>query len=1027
MVARQVIAGLLASIVVGCGRLLAAESGNVLNGNVLHQNVPIGNVTNEYRLAQAPLEAARYHKLDIPRLPIIEALKKFTTQTGLQVSFWPDAQTDQAMLVGPLRGRYTAEAALSRLRATSGLGFKRTNARSLVVMAPSMLSMSESGAMASVPEPSRRAEVEPRLRSLDRPVPLSDEAGSAGSAEIHGQLARSPIDEVIVTGSRFERAGEGPAPVQVFNRRTIDSLGATSIPDVLRYVPQQPFNRPEHYYYNAAQYSQMRGIGVDTTLILINGRRVVPTSNSLTQNAFDLNTIPLAAVDRIEVLSDSASAIYGADAMGGVVNVVLKKDIPQPVIDVQYGGASGGGDLLRTSLSAGYSGERLRSSLIFDYYSRDFLFGAERDLWIDQDYTRFGGSDYRSTAGLPGTVRSLTGDNLPGLGAAFAAIPEGSTGVGLMPADFIATAGMSNRTSTLRTLSVVPEVRQRSLALFAEYDLAAGMTAFAEALYTDRETISQDEIYSVQSALVPADNPFNPFGQPVLVDFLLDGLQPRRFVHDLEMARGTAGLRGELGSSWHWEIAATASAETDDAIGTNQVSAERVNAALAVTDPARALNPFVDGRAGSPELLSSLLEPNVHHHFSRGRQVSAFIRGGLFDWSAGTVGAVLGGEWRDEQIIYDDELQPVDNGRNVRALFTELRVPLIGRADDGRGDVLSMTVAARLDDYNDFGSTVNPQFGLMWRPARDLLLRGSYGTSFRPPSLFELHAPRMTTMNVTLRDPARNDALTTVMFISGGNPDLQPIEAESMTAGFVLTPSTVPRLRLLGNYWKIRTVNRVTLLHFTSLLAHEAQFSDRVVRDEPTPADLAANIPGRLLQLDISRMNFGRLSTSGVDVELNYEIATRWGDFVQRLSATWVNEFTAIDVPTTSPLDRVGIASPAGSVPRWRVVGGLAWKRNGVGLSATLDWLPGYMDADADGLTGRRLPSRTLVDLQASFKMDQLLGSSPLWEDLSLQAGVKNLFDELPPFADVGFAIGFDSSQGDLVGRLGYLRLTKGF
>ena len=145
---------------------------------------------------------------------------------------------------------------------------------------------------------------------------------------------------MIVTGSRIERSGEGPAPVQrVHASHAIEELGATSIPDVLRYTPQQPFTRAEHYYHNGAQYSQMRGIGVDTTLILINGRRVVPTSNSLTLNAFDLNSIPLAAVEKIEVLSDSASAIYGADAMGGVINVVLKKEIPQPVLDVQYGGA----------------------------------------------------------------------------------------------------------------------------------------------------------------------------------------------------------------------------------------------------------------------------------------------------------------------------------------------------------------------------------------------------------------------------------------------------------------------------------------------------------------------------------------------------------------------------------------------------------------------------------------------------------------------------------------------------------------
>jgi iron complex outermembrane receptor protein len=403
------------------------------------------------------------------------------------------------------------------------------------------------------------------------------------------------------------------------------------------------------------------------------------------------------------------------------------------------------------------------------------------------------------------------------------------------------------------------------------------------------------------------------------------------------------------------------------------------------------------------------------------------MRGELFDLPAGPLQAVVGGEWRDEAVIYDDLTQAVDAGRDVRAAFTELRVPLIGPAAGSRDDVLSMTVAARLDDYSDFGSTVNPQFGLMWQPVEDLLLRGSYGTSFRPPSLFELHSPRINAANVSVADAARNGAVSNVELLIGGNRNLRPIQAESMTAGFVLTPSALRGLRVLANYWKVQTEHRVTLLHFTSLLANEDMFGDRVIRDVPTPQDIAAGIPGRLLQLDMSRMNFGRLTTSGIDVEVNHEIETRWGSFMPRLSATWVHEFVAVEVPTTKPIDRVGIAHSAGSIPRWRVVGTLGWKRNGLGLSTTLDWTSAYMDADADGLTGRRLPPRALVDVQASFAMDELLGPAPLWDDLKLQAGVKNLFDELPPFADIGFGIGFDSSQGDLVGRLGYIRLSKGF
>ncbi len=1006
MVAKQVIAGLVAAVLAGGGWPDTAPAQNA------HGTAP---ATQEY-------------VLDIPRLPIIEALKEFTTQTGLLISFWPDAQTDQALLVGPLRGKFTAEVALTRLLAESGLVYRRTNARSLVVIAPSLLGVPRNGVSGSDEDRSRLAEGQPYLHKRNSPPnPSVAATGRAGSTAIIGEPTVVDVDEVIVTGSRIERSGEGPAPVQVFTRRMIEELGATSIPDVLRYTPQQPFTRPEHYYGGGAQYSQMRGIGVDTTLILINGRRAVSTANSLTLNAFDLNSIPLAAVDRIEVLSDSASAIYGADAMGGVINVVLKKEIPQPVLDLQYGGARGGADMLRASFSAGYQTERLRASAIFDYYRRDFLLGAERDLWSNQDYTRYGGVDYRSAAGVPGTVSSSNGENLPGLSSSFAMVPEGSDGIGLTPRDFAATAGVRNKTSPSNALSIVPEVEQRSLALFGEFDLTPDLTAFAEVLVTNRQVDSREGTFYVENALVPAENPFNPFGQPVLVDVVLDGLEPRRFEHDTDWIRGASGLRGPLSATWEWELSALVSTETGDARRAVDISTERVAEALAQTDPARALNPFVDGPAGSPALLASLIEPDHDRHFSRGRQLSAVMHGDWLELPAGPIRAVVGSEWRDEKMIYDDRTLPVNTGRDMRAAFTELRVPLVAGAASREADTLSLTLAARLDDYSDVGSSLNPQLGLLWRPVDDLLFRGSYSTSFRPPSLFELHAPRTTVTRAGIPDPARNGELSTVTFVAGGNPDLRPIEADSMTAGFVLTPSAMPGLRLLANYWKIHSDHRVTFVHFSTMLAHQEAFQDRIVRELPTAADVAAGIPGRLSQLDLSRMNFGRLTTSGIDFEAKYERSTRWGEFTPRLSATWVHEFTAIDVPNTPGVDRVGIASSVGSIPRWRVVGGIGWKRNGVGLSTTLDWLPGYLDADLSGITGRRLPSRTLVDLQASFALDELIGPSPLWDDLKLQLGVKNAFDETAPFADIGFSLGFDSSQGDLVGRFSYLRLSKGF
>lgn len=978
--------------------------------------------------AQTKISAAQVYVFDISELPIIDALKEFTTQTGLLVSFWPDAQTDQTMLVGPLRGKYTAEAALNRLLAKSGLAYQRTNDRSLVVMAPSLMGGPRNGVTPTDKEQIKQADSKPNLREESGPESVASvvAAGSPGTASHDGPIWREQFDEIIVTGSRMERSGEGPAPVQVFTKETFQLLGAATVQDVLRYTTQQPFTRAQSYYQSGAEYAQMRGIGVDTTLILINGRRVVPTSNSLVLNAFDLNTIPLAAVERIEVLSDSASAIYGADAMGGVINVVTKRRIPDPVLDVLYGGVDDGGGTLRSSLSVGYETARSRSSLILDYFEQDFLMGAERERSADQDYRRYGGSDFRSTAGAPGTIRSSDGQNLPGLSSSFAAVPHGSTGIGLTPADFAATAGVRNWTSPSSISSIMPKAHQRSAAWFAEIDLTSGLTAFTQVLYTNRDTVTQDELHAVLGATVPATNPFNPFGQAVVVDMSLDGVPPRQYAHELELTRGVGGLRGSWGSNWEWEISAMASSESDE-YSTKQLSAARVAAALSTTDPGRALNPFVDGPGGSPELLASLLTPTVRHHFSRGRQLSTFLRGSLFDLPAGSLDAVVGGEWRDESMINGDVTQMVNDGRRVKAAFAELSVPLISSTPYRKADVLSLTAAARLDDYSDFGSTVNPQFGLMWRPLPDLLLRGSFGTSFRPPSLYELRSPRSTAANVPLKDPARNNALTTVSLIGGGNPNLQPIEADSMTAGFVLTPSEVPGLRLLGSYWKIHTNHRVTALHYSQLQANEDIFSDRVLRAEPTAADIAAGVPGRLLLLDVTRMNFGRLTTDGIDFEVSYDWETSLGTLMPRVSATWVDEFIAVDIPGQAPINRVGLAHTAGSIPRWRVVGSLAWQRGALGLSTTVDWRPAYMDAEIAGPTGRRLAARTLVDLQGTLEFDQLLPASALWKDLKLQLGVKNAFDEQPSFSEIGVGIGYDPSQGDLAGRFGYLKLSKGF
>lgn len=841
--------------------------------------------------------------------------------------------------------------------------------------------------------------------------------------------SRLELEEIVVTGSRLRVSDvEGPAPVTVFDRDKIDALGVVALPDLFKHLSQQPYKRDEGVDATGAQYVQIRGLGLDTTLVLINGRRVVPSAANVAFNGFDLNTIPLVAVERVEVLSDAASAVYGADALGGVVNIILKREAPRFSAEASYGSAEGGAEEQRVAVSSGYAGKRLHASLIADFFDRGSLLGAERERYADQDFRRFGGTDWREATAQPGNVSSLDGSNLPGLSSPFAAVPAGSSGVGLTPADFLATAGQVNLDSLNRYFSTVPEAQRRSAAAFAEFEFTPSLTAFAELLYVDRSAAFEYSPSALSGQTVPAANPFNPFGTDVAVDVLLTGLGSRRDVTESELTRAVGGLRGTW-RHWDWEASVLHTDEAATSWLENGADLQRVAAALAATDPAQALNVFQDGPGGSPALLASLKAiSRTDRYGSAATQASAFARGPLFWLPTGSVDAVIGAEWRTESMEENDNFR-VSQDREVAAGYAELRMPLV-RSDRQRPLLhsLALTLAARLDNYSDFGDTLNPQYGLIWRPVSDWLVRASYGTSFRPPSLFELYAPRRTSpLRVT--DPRRNEVADTFA-ITGGNPLLDPIEGSSASAGVVFTPSATPGLRLSANWWRVELEQRISSFSTTLLLQNEARFAERVQRAAPTPADVAAGLPGRLTLLNVSRINYGSLETRGVDFDASYRLDTALGQFSPAISATWVGRYRTVNLPNTPAVDRVGIANALGALAKWRVVGSLSWERNGVGLTANARYSPAYLDANplTGRATGREIPAQTLVDLQASIDLEARGDAEAWWRrGCKIAVGVTNLFDKAPPFAEIGFSSGYDPSQGEMRQRFGYVRVTKGF
>ena len=277
-------------------------------------------------------------------------------------------------------------------------------------------------------------------------------------------------------------------------------------------------------------------------------------------------------------------------------------------------------------------------------------------------------------------------------------------------------------------------------------------------------------------------------------------------------------------------------------------------------------------------------------------------------------------------------------------------------------------------------------------------------------------------------DTARNSEIAFPVFRAGGNPELKPSNADSLSVGLRFEPKGPSRLRLAANYWRIAMDETIVIPSGLHMLATEDLFPERVIRAAPSPSDLAAGIPGPLQAIDITRLNNGAIRTSGVDVSASMEIDTRAGRFKPELSGTWVHDFTTSNLAEGPNVDRVGVLHPLGTIPRWRAVATLSWNRAGIGFTGAAQYVPSYDDVDLLGSrNGRNVDSQTIVDIQLSLDLGYIAGERSLWKGFEVRAGAFNLFNAQAPFAEGGGPVGYDATQSDLRGRFAYLKLAKRF
>lgn len=942
--------------------------------------------------------------------------------------------------VPPLRGRFSADEALRRLLAGTGITFRRAgNAYVLVA-------------------PTRRRET----RRPRRVQPPAATARPTPPAPVSAQEPNDVEDVIVVTGSNIRGQTEGPSPVQVIGREEVERAGQGTVAEAIAALPQNfggtgtedtVLTSSDRTILNTGLGSSanLRGLGSDATLTLVNGRRLAGSGGK--GDFTDLSLIPLAAVERIEVLTDGASAIYGSDAVGGVVNIILRQNLSGGETRLRVGTVTEG-DTQEIQLGQVIGVRWNSGSLLaaYEYQQRDALAAEDRAFARTADLRPQGGDDFRSFFSNPGTIIAPgpTGALVPQF-----AIPSNQDGTGLTPADFRPGA---NLTSAIEGTDLLPRQARHSGYVTARQEVLPGVELFAEGRYGHRQyRFASPSATSVVQ--VSNTNPFfvSPDGSPfsLIAYSFIDEIGPVENRGAVEAWSATGGGTVELGGNWSIDAYVGYAEEHTRLNITNLVNSSFLGEAAGTTpdnpatpfNPARDgfFNPYGDGAVNSPAVIDFINQGFINDSIDSSLlTANLLINGRLTDLPGGPVRTALGAAYRRESFVRAGESflfgtaptpgAPADSDRSVYALFGEVTVPLFGPPNARPGlERLELSAAVRHERYSDFGSSTNPRVGLIWEPLTGVRLRGSYGTSFRAPALREVNDP-LAVSATQLLDASGNRNI--VLFLTGGNPDLEPERARSWTLGAQVLPRGIPGLRAEATYFQTRFSNRIGQPAFEEILTvlRDAIFSPFVTPISPAtnPADRArvvelGNTPGANLPpfippelyrfiIDGRYVNTAQVLVRGIDFIVSQRLRVLGGEGSVALNASYLIDYRRQSTPAAPLVERV---DTVGNPPDLRLRASANWDRGPWGVSATVNYVDGYRD-DVSA-PDRDVDSWTTVDAQLRYR--------PNWSGwlggLSLSLSVQNLFGTDPPFVNRSTGQAYDSTNADPLGRFVAFQIIK--
>lgn len=855
---------------------------------------------------------------------------------------------------------------------------------------------------------------------------------SAPQALAQDATNQKSIEKIEVTGSHIRRTDmEGPSPVATLTAEDIEKTGVTDLIGLFTKLPisgQGTFSTQGNSSdgtANGGSSISLRGLGADSTLILINGRRVAvsPFARQIDTAFVDINNIPIAAIKRIDILKDGASATYGADAIAGVINVILKDDYEGFEISAKTSDTSeGGGAEQNLSILWGSKSNNSSHTFIVDYFDREeTLYGDRHYAATANQAARTGlpdANDFRSSSGIPGTIAlaSNPGNRLIDTFGNDVCAPEDTD-----------LANNLCRYDYAPHMTLVPATERVSFNYMGNYEISDTTRVFTEFSAQNSKTVIKGAASpSFNELFMSGDNPNHPFADDADHEFHGQDLTMRRRTVDIgnrkklvnsDYYRAIIGAEGEIGE-WEWEAAysyiKSESVERGvDGFPNIVRMQEAIDSGL--------YNPF-EPSSNTQEALDYFETTTTRTGKSSNKSVDVTVSGPIADLPAGELMLAVGAEHRKESIadnpdaqyingeIFGTEATAAAGGRDNTAVYAELAIPAL--------DTLELQVAVRHEDYSDFGKTTDPKLAFIWNPSEDLSIRGSYGTAFRAPSLHQIGLGD-TQESPNLIDKARCDAVGNInkacelqeyTAIITGNRDLNAETSTSYNIGLIY--QFTDNFDFSLDYYDY-DIEDVILKDTQDKFDKEGLNPDVVVR---LPSD-DPNDPGEVVLIRDRYENLGNVSTTGLDLDLSYRMENDMGTFDFSYVLNYVLDYEDFR-PT------VGVFAQEGDFTqpeyRWTIAG--TWSKDDWAANFAVNYIAEFKQDQAirtraDGTFLPDVDAMTTVDASVSY-----LG----FDNISLTLGATNLFDEEPPFSYHDF-MGYVNDVHSAQGRFVYLKATYSF